>query len=97
MVINSLLVFVNTTFFASTGPHEILSDLMSSDTQKLPMLILCVRFSANPQELQWETSRQQAVAFDPQIAGRGGRSRGLTLRGPFPDRESRVLEEHVWF
>ena len=50
-----------------------------------------------PEELQWETPRQQAVAFDLQIAGRGGRGRGLTLRGPFPDWESGVLKEHVWF
>lgn len=44
-----------------------------------------------------ETPHQQALAFDLQIAGRGRRSQGLSLRGPFPDRECRALKEHVWF
>lgn len=44
-----------------------------------------------------ETPREQAQTFDLQIAGRGRRSRGLTLGGPFPDRESTALKEHVWF
>lgn len=48
-------------------------------------------------KLFWELPREQVVAFDLQIAGRGGRTWCLTLRGPFRDRESRALKEHVWF
>lgn len=84
----SWLVLVNTTIFALTHPHKIVSALVSFDEQKLPLLFLHVGFIMNPEELYWEMPRQQAIAFDLQIAGRGGRTRGLTLRGPFPDRES---------
>lgn len=36
----------------------------------------------------------KTLAFDPQIAGRGRRSQGLT---PWGGRECRALKEHVWF
>ncbi|KAE8283228.1 hypothetical protein D5F01_LYC18629 [Larimichthys crocea] len=51
-------------------------------------------FIMNPEELYWEMPRQQAIAFDLQIAGRGGRTRGGQSHGVPQDTVS-PLPSHV--
>lgn len=88
------LVLVSTSDFASACPDMTASYLVHSAATALVFMYVSVLILKG---CCGEMPHRQALTSDLQIAGRGRRNPSLTLRGPFPDRESRALKEHVWF
>lgn len=90
----SWLVLVSTSDFASACPDMTASYLVHSAATAPFFMYVSILIQKG---CCWEMPCQQTLTYDLQIAGRGRRNPSVTLRGPFPDRESRALKEHVWF